>query len=96
VLATIGYILLAISGVNLYHGVGRWLVAKWLGRPIRHISGIPLFGTLFLVLALLLIPLNRWTVFAAALICSLDTLGLPYLLGVMAWQYLRSKPSDSK
>ena len=98
--AKIGYVLLGIAaliaGVNLYFGPARWLVGKCLGRPIRHISGITFFSTLFLIMALLLVPFNRWLVLAAVLICLFDTLGVPYLLGVLAWQSLRSGPRGSE
>ena len=97
---TIGFVVLACGGatafLNFYRSVLRYLLYRVLGRAdkYRFVSGLPALGTLFLIIAAVLlfdVPVWRWLVAAFIVI---DTGGLPWFCGVMLWQWFFNRQLD--
>jgi hypothetical protein len=90
----IGLGLLA-TGFNLYVSVVRFAVHRLLHRdkPYKWVSGIPIFGSLFLWIASVLLwclGLRHWA--TGVLVVSFsDTGGLLWCWYSMAWAYFRDK-----
>ena len=91
-LDVIAYILFAIGAfvccLNFYLSFLRFPFCKLLGREYKWSSGIPVFGSLFLVIAVVMFhesPALFWSGIAVAI---LDTGGLHWFAGVMLWMYL--------
>ena len=84
-----------ITCVNVYTSFIRYPLHRWRGGTaddFRWISGFPLFGSLFLWLAALLLipwPVLMWT---ALVISLLDTGGLHWFAGTMI--YMRSSAGE--
>ena len=74
-----------IAGANFYLSFLRPCICRWFDRKCENISGIPMFGTLFLIAALALL---KWSVLVwvvAIALCAIDTGGLFWFCAVMSW-----------
>ena len=88
-LAWLGYFLFilgtCISLLNLYLSFLRYPLHKLLGWEYQRVSGIPLFGSFFLVVAALLLRNSPQWLRASLGIALIDTGGLHWFLGIMLW-----------
>jgi hypothetical protein len=92
---TFGYLMFAIAAfvgaTNFYLSFVRVPIHWWLGWQCRHISGIPLVGTLFLIAALALLECSALVCIGAVVLCAIDTGGLVWFCLVMCWMAMRKK-----
>jgi len=79
-----------IVAVNVYISIVRQPLHRLLGREVKHVSGYPIYGSLFLWVAAAFAPSGHWVVWPALLISLFDLGGLHVFCGVMLWEYLRS------
>ena len=88
----LGYALFAlgafVSCVNFYLGFLRYPFCKLLGREYKWDSGLPLFGSLFLVIAVVMLRDSPVLFWGGIIIALFDTGGLHWFAGVMLWMYL--------
>jgi hypothetical protein len=84
-----GYILFAlgalISCLNFYLSFLRYPLYRLLGREYRWESGLPLFGSLFLVVAVVLLRESPGFFWGGLALALLDTGGLHWFLAVIIW-----------
>jgi hypothetical protein len=87
----LAYTLFAVGAflclLNFYLSFLRYPLYRLFGREYQHASGVPLFGSLLLVIAVTLLyerPLLFWSGITLAL---LDTGGLHWFAGIMLWTY---------
>ena len=86
-----------ICALNLHFSYGRYAWHRLRGgrrEDYRHSSGIPLFGSAFLVIgwAIWIRTLHSTALdFVAALLFLVDTGGLHWFIAVMLWQRLRRR-----
>lgn len=74
--------------LNFYLTFLRYPFCRLLRREYKWVSGIPLFGSLLLVIAVAMLhdkPLFFWSGLTIAL---LDTAGLHWFASTMLWMYL--------
>lgn len=74
--------------LNFYLSFLRNPLYKLFGREYKHVSGIPLFGSLLLIIAVTMLrerPLFFWSGITIALV---DTGGLHWFAGIMLWMCL--------
>ncbi|MDZ4685714.1 MAG: hypothetical protein SH850_11665 [Planctomycetaceae bacterium] len=90
VLDYLAYTLFAVGalmcGLNFYLSFLRYPLCKLLGREYKWSSGIPLFGSLLLIIAVTLLrdsPVLFWSGLAVAM---LDTGDLHWFMGGMLWR----------
>jgi hypothetical protein len=90
-MTTLGYILLALGTLttllNIYFGYIRYTIHRARGRSdesLQYVSGIPIFGSLFLWISIPLVPSVglRWF---AAILSIFDTVGIHWFIGMMLW-----------
>jgi hypothetical protein len=83
-----------LCALNFYLSFLRYPLYCVRGRKgeYRYVSGAPLFGS-FLVVVFLIRPemlqLPRWARFAGLALAALDTGGLHWFIGTMAWQAIK-------
>jgi hypothetical protein len=98
----LGYMLLAVGGaicaINFYLSFFRYLVhvLRHEGGQYRWTSGFPLVGSGLVVLSLVVAQLPGWAFLTGAALATLDTGGIHWLAGVIAWQALKSWSSQEK
>jgi hypothetical protein len=101
-LAITGYLCLCVAAVfatiNFYLSFLRAPIYKLLGRDCPNVSGIPLIGNLFVLVAMLLVERTAAVWMIATLLILIDTGGLPWFLLTVSWMTLRAqiKPHWSK
>ena len=87
-----GYGLLALGGfvcaLNFYLSFLRYPLYRLDGLPFRWVSGLPLVGSLFVVLGLCWLPLPTWVFWLAVVLAGLDTGGLHWFVGSQLWHWL--------
>ncbi len=74
--------------MNLYLSFGRYPIYRLRGGVVseyKWISGIPMFGSLLIVGALLLLHMHNWLWWFGAICAILDTAGLHWFLGTMLY-----------
>ncbi len=74
--------------VNIYLSFLRCPLHSLFGRECKHVSGVPLVGSLLLIIAVAMLhewPLLFWSGITLALF---DTGGLHWFAGIMLWMYL--------
>lgn len=90
--SAIGYLLLSlaaiIAGLNLYLSVIRGLIYWFQGWQYRHVSGLPLLGSLLLVVALVVLEKSPSIWIIAIIVSLLDTGGAIWLLLTISWMTL--------
>lgn len=87
----VGCLMLAVTalvaGVNFYLCWLRYPLHQWRGRqPPQFVSGIPVIGTGFLVVALALLWDQQWIIPVAAALGLVDPCGLPWVTVILLWQ----------
>lgn len=93
----LSYVLLGLGGAicafNFYLSVLRYPLCALRGRAgeYRWMSGLPLVGSALVVLSLVLAQLPSWAVLGGATLAALDTGGIHWFAGVMAWQTLKRR-----
>ena len=74
--------------LNFYLSFLRYPLYRLFGREYKHVSGVPLFGSPLLIVAVAILherPLFFWSGITIAL---LDTGGLHWFASIMLWMYL--------
>lgn len=56
----------------------------------RHISGLPILGSVLVVSSLMIFQTPQWAIVAGVILAGLDTGGIQWFIGVMVWHHLRS------
>jgi hypothetical protein len=86
------YVLFALGAfvccLNFYLSFLRYPLCKLLRREYKWVSGIPLLGSLLLVVAVAVLhesPLFFW---GGIMIALIDTGGLHWFVGILLWMYL--------
>jgi hypothetical protein len=74
--------------VNFYLTFLRYPLYSLFGRECKHVSGVPLLGSLLLVIAVTM--LHEWPLFfwSGIMIALFDTGGLHWFAGIMLWMCL--------
>jgi hypothetical protein len=88
-LAILGYTLFAlgafVSCLNFYLSVLCYPLCKLWGREYKWVSGIPLIGSLLLVVSMALLHESPAVFWGGIIIALLDTGGLHWFIGIMLW-----------
>lgn len=91
-LEKLGLIICAVgalaTAVNLYVGPIRYLHFVWSGRPRsewHYVSGIPVFGSLFLWVGCLFLTAEPGLMWTAIAVSLFDYGGLHWLIGTMIY-----------
>ena len=74
--------------LNVYLSFLRYLLCRLIGREYKHVSGVPLFGSLLLVIAVTMLHERSLFFWSGIVIALLDTGGLHWFAGVMLWMCL--------
>ena len=92
VLAVLAYVLFALGTflccLNFYLSFLRYPLCKLLGREYKWVSGIPVFGSLLVVIAVPVLHESPVLFWSGITIALLDTGGLHWFAGTMLWMYL--------
>jgi hypothetical protein len=89
------YIAALIAASNFFLSAVSFLVQRLMGWEYRLVSGLPVIGSVCLILALIGIPRSQ-TVWLAVPIAIFDTAGIPWLLLVMFLDpFLWAKPNGA-
>ena len=80
----------AICAVNLYLSFLRYPLYAWRRKVdvYRRVSGLPVLGSGLVLVALILGQPPTWAVTAGVMLAVLDTGGIHWFIGAMAWQVL--------
>ncbi len=96
----LGYLAFALGAslslLNFYLSFVRVPLLRLLGRSPRFVSGFPLVGSLLLVVSAALLWSERWLALSALALVVLDTGGLHWFLGVLAWEAATSRSRGGK
>jgi phosphatidylserine synthase len=81
-----------ICAANFYLSYIRYSLFYMTGRQseFRYVSGIPLVGSLIVVLSLIFLRLPHWATLAGVVLAVLDTGGIHWFIGSVAWHSMRS------
>ena len=74
--------------LNFYLSFLRYPRCRLLGREYRWVSGIPLFGSLLLIIPVAAFRDSPALFWCGIIIALLDTGGLRWIAGVVLWMYL--------
>jgi hypothetical protein len=79
-----------VCALNFYLSFVRYPLHLLRGNPgqYRHVSGLPVLGSVLVVAALLMTRLPGWAVTLGIASAVLDTGGLHWFAAVMAWDAL--------
>ena len=86
VVESLGWIALALAalvvGSNLCVGIGRYLLYKLMKwpDPDHHISGVPLFGSVFAAVALACLWQFSWVRWTGLVLLVIDTSGIVWII----------------
>jgi hypothetical protein len=83
----------AVCVLNFYLSFLRYPVHALRGKAdeYRWVSGLPLLGSALVVLSLSLVQLPIWALVIGVIVAALDTGGMHWFVGVLAWQALRQR-----
>ncbi len=88
----LGYSLLASGAVvcclNFYLSFLQYPLCKLLGREYKRVSGIPIVGSLLVIIGVAILRESRSLYWGGIVIALLDTGGLHWFAGVMLWMYV--------
>src|SRR5579862_3719152 len=91
-LDVLAYALFAIGGsvscMNFYLSFLRYPLRRLSGREYKWVSGVPLVGSLLLVIAAAMLHNSFLLFWGGIAVALLDTGGLHWFLGVMLWMHL--------
>lgn len=94
----IGYSLfgaaILVALLNFYLSFLRAPLCSWLKKDVKHISGFPLVGNLFLIAALGCVDHTSFTWALTLAILALDTGGIPWFILTMLWSGWRHGKSE--
>lgn len=89
---TLVYTLFAVGAfvcfLNFYLSFLRYPLYRLFGREYKHVSGVPLFGSLLLIIAVTMLHEHSLFFWIGITIALLDTGGLHWFGGIMFWMYL--------
>jgi hypothetical protein len=92
VVEILGYVLFALGAIvsclNFYLSVVRYPLYKLLGLEYRWVSGLPLFGSLLLIVAVVILQESPFLFWSGLVIAIIDTGGLHWFAAVMLWFYV--------
>jgi hypothetical protein len=83
-----------IAVANFFLSFLRAPIYKLLGRECRNVSGIPLIGNLFLLVAMFLVDRTTVAWMIAMTLILIDTGGIVWFLVTVSWMSLRSQPKE--
>jgi hypothetical protein len=93
---TAAYILFFLGGiiclVNLYLSPGRYLIYRMSGKKqkkIQWVSGIPVFGSLFVAVSLIVLYGTTWVLISGILLIMSDSGGFHAFVGSLLYQKLK-------
>jgi hypothetical protein len=81
----------ALSLLNVYLSFVRLPLLRACGRSPRFVSGVPLCGSMLLVVSAALLWPVRWLALSALALAALDTGGIHWFCGVLLWQTLAAR-----
>ncbi len=82
---------------NFYLSLLRYPICHLFGWQYRHVSGLPMIGTVFCVVGMLFLWRLPLAWLCAGLIGLFDTAGLPWFLFViLVWQKLIKPQPDNR
>jgi hypothetical protein len=88
IVESVGWVALGLAALigllNFYLSFLRFPIYRYLGRPYRWMSGIPLIGSVCLVIALACVSGSVGAWIAAGVIAAIDTAGIPWIMGVFS------------
>jgi hypothetical protein len=76
-----------VAGLNFYLSFLRYPLHRATGRPYRHVSGLPLLGSLLLFPFAALHLESPLLLGLSVLFLCLDTGGIAWLAAVLLWQF---------
>ena len=91
-----GFVVLAVGGficgLNFYLSYIRYLLFRLAGRraEFRFISGVPIVGSLIVILSLVGFHLPRWAWIVGIALAALDTGGIHWFVGSVAWHEMKN------
>jgi hypothetical protein len=87
-----------ICVMNFYLSFVRYALSRIVhGRNgYRHISGFPIIGSLLVVASLLVAHMPRWISLVGLTLAALDTGGIHWFIGVVAWHHIRSADASQR
>jgi len=87
-----------LCAVNLYLSFVRYVLLRVARRPAeyRFESGIPMLGSLLVVACLASFQLPNWTWIPGIVLAVLDTGGIHWFVGTMAFRAVRSAMQPSR
>jgi hypothetical protein len=80
-----------IAGLNFYLSFMRQPLYKWLGRESKFVSGLPLIGTVLLVLAHFFLQRSWFLWWGTVVVGIMDTGGLPWFVVTVMWMAMRRR-----
>ena len=83
-----------ISALNFYLSFCRYLLHRVRGgsrESYRAVSGVPLFGSLLVVLSIIWLHEVPWVLAVASIVIAIDTGGIHWLAGALIYQRLRGR-----
>jgi hypothetical protein len=84
----------SLSLLNFYVSVVRVPLLRACGWSPRWVSGIPLFGSMLLVLSAVLFWRERWAAVTALTLAVLDTGGIHWFFGALTWDLITARNRD--
>lgn len=88
----LAYMLFAVGTflcfLNFYLSFLRYPLYRLFGRECKHVSGVPLLGSLLLVIAVTMLHMRPLFFWSGITIALLDTGGLHWFAAIMLWKYL--------
>jgi hypothetical protein len=85
----------SLSLLNFYLSFVRVPLLRGCGWSPRWVSGIPLLGSMLLVLSAVLMWRERWAAVTALTLAVLDTGGIHSFFGVLLWDLIATRNRDS-
>src|SRR4051794_37286374 len=84
----------SLSLLNFFLSFVRAPLLRAGGRSPRFVSGIPLFGSLLLVVSATLLWSQRRLALSALALAALDTGGIHWFVGVLLWEAVAARIRD--
>jgi hypothetical protein len=78
----------SICALNAYLSFLRYPLYKLSGRKFQWVSGIPVFGSLLVVIALIIHHESWWLLASGIVLALFDTGGVHWFAGWLLWMYL--------
>ena len=87
-----------ICTLNFYLSWIRYPLFRISGErtDYRHISGLPILGSVLVVGSLVIFQTPHWAIIAGAILAALDSGGIHWFIGIMVWHHLRSLKASQR